>query len=256
MKYYVVADIHGFYDELIEALEKNGFFDDKEPHKLIICGDLLDRGNQIDEIVKFVLDLMKKDQVILIKGNHEELLLDLVDNIYKYLPDPEYTHHGQNGTFKTALSLAKMTKSRLQIDPENFQSRVYSSLFVRKIIPSMVDYFETENYIFVHGWIPCYVEKYRGREEKYIYRDNWRKCGEKEWFYARWINGMAAHKWGVKETEPKEKTIVCGHFHTSWGHSIFEGKRDDFSPYYDKGIIAIDGCTAYTHTVNCIVVED
>lgn len=30
----------------------------------------------------------------------------------------------------------------------------------------------------------------------------------------------------------------------------------DFSPYYNKGIIAIDACTAKTLKVNCIVIED
>ena len=64
MKYYVVSDIHGFYKEMIESLKEKGFFDDKEPHKLIICGDLLDRGKEIDELVKFVLDLMKNDEVL------------------------------------------------------------------------------------------------------------------------------------------------------------------------------------------------
>lgn len=117
----------------------------------------------------------------------------------------------------------------------------------------MVDYFETDNYIFVHGWIPCYAEKYRLREYKYIYREDWRECGEKEWFLARWINGMAAHKWGVKE---ENKTIVCGHYHSAWGHETFNGEKENYSPYYDEGIIAIDGCTARTKKVNCIVIED
>ena len=44
MKYYVVADVHGFFTELKSVLTEKGFFEDIEPHKLIICGDLLDRG--------------------------------------------------------------------------------------------------------------------------------------------------------------------------------------------------------------------
>ena len=40
MKYYVVSDVHGFYTPLVSALKEKGFFDDKEPHKLIVCGDL------------------------------------------------------------------------------------------------------------------------------------------------------------------------------------------------------------------------
>ena len=38
MKYYVVADVHGFFDELKLALTEKGFFTDTEPHKLIVCG--------------------------------------------------------------------------------------------------------------------------------------------------------------------------------------------------------------------------
>ena len=42
MKYYVTADVHGFYSEMRAALEKAGFFSEHEPHKLIILGDLFD----------------------------------------------------------------------------------------------------------------------------------------------------------------------------------------------------------------------
>ena len=34
MKYYVVADVHGFFDELKFALTEKGFFTDTEQHKL------------------------------------------------------------------------------------------------------------------------------------------------------------------------------------------------------------------------------
>ena len=44
MKYYVTADIHGFYPEFHKALDEAGYFTDPEPHKLIILGDIFDRG--------------------------------------------------------------------------------------------------------------------------------------------------------------------------------------------------------------------
>lgn len=77
MRYYVVSDIHGFYDEFIEAISEKGYFNDKKEHKLIICGDLFDRGKQALELQNFIEELLYKDEVILIKGNHEALLLDL-----------------------------------------------------------------------------------------------------------------------------------------------------------------------------------
>ena len=62
MKYYVTADIHGFFDEFKIALEETGFFTDTEPHKLIICGDLFDRGKQALELENFIIDLIEKDK--------------------------------------------------------------------------------------------------------------------------------------------------------------------------------------------------
>ena len=70
---------------------------------------------------------------------------------------------------------------------------------------------------------------------------------------------MDAARAGVIEDD---KTIICGHWHCSYGHSNFEGRGSefgedaDFSPYYGKGIIALDACTARSKKVNVIVVED
>ena len=64
------------------------------------------------------------------------------------------------------------------------------------------------------------------------------------------------------QTADENKTIVCGHWHTSYGHSKYEhkgtefGEDADFSPYYAPGIIAIDACTAFSGMVNCLVIED
>lgn len=78
MRYYVVSDIHGFYSQLIAALNQAGFFADQQPHKLVVPGDLFDRGKEAKELEAFISDLMDTDLVILIRGNHEDLYEDLV----------------------------------------------------------------------------------------------------------------------------------------------------------------------------------
>ncbi len=260
MKYYVIADPHAYFKEMKQALTEKGYFNDTGPKKLIICGDLFDRGKQIRQLQDFVLDLIKKDEIILIRGNHEDLMLDLVHKIKSYLPCPESSHHGLNGTYDTAIYMSGMKRREIEQFPEIFTREMKKSPFLKDIIPKMVDYYETEHYIFVHGWIPCYAQKYRrGESTYYKLSSSWRKASPTEWNEARWHNGMAAAKCGVLE---EGKTIVCGHFRTCWGHSIIHGDGDtygpkgNYKPYYNDGIIALDGCTAFSRLVNCIVIED
>ena len=59
MKYYVTADTHGFYSVLRKALEKAGYFDDRGERKLIILGDLFDRGTEAKEMQDFILQQME-----------------------------------------------------------------------------------------------------------------------------------------------------------------------------------------------------
>ncbi len=257
MKYYVVADPHGFYTEMREALEEKGFFQDEEPHKLIVCGDLMDRGEEALKMQDFILDLMEKDQVILVQGNHEDLMLKLLHGWYQ--GSYRQMHHIHNGTLDTACQLSYVSKENFGSSCDSVLEGLFFSPFIRKIIPAMVDYYETDHYIFTHGWIPSKACQVNDQETIYIYEGDWRQADEEEWSLARWYNGMEAAHCGAFEPG---KTIICGHWHTSFGHARYEEKCGefsedaDFSPYYAEGIIALDGCTAYTHKVNCIVIED
>ena len=135
----------------------------------------------------------------------------------------------------------------------DFADAAKDTPFYKEIIPAMLDYFETEHYVFTHGWIPSIPN----RDKSYSYISSWREADREQWNQARWFNGMDA-----AQTADENKTIVCGHWHTSYGHSKYEhkgtefGEDADFSPYYGPGIIAIDACTAFSGKVNCLVIED
>lgn len=261
MKYYVIADIHGFYTYMKDALKAAGFFEETEPHKLIVCGDLLDRGAEAERVVDFMIDLMEEDRLIYILGNHEELLIQCMQEISEgntYEIACGMSHHYSNMTWDTLLQIADMTGIQALENDRELLHRVINSPLYKKLLPSCVDYHETPNYVFVHGWIPCHAEGPR-YSAKYTYDPNWRDADE-GWYYARWHNGMElACKHGILEPD---KTIVCGHWHTSYGHAKIEGKGSergadaDFSPFYAKGIIALDACAAASGRLNCIVIED
>ena len=245
MKYYVTADIHGFYTPFMDALQASGYFEDRGQKQLIICGDLFDRGLEADAIQQFVME----NKPVLIRGNHEDLFCELVEQDQGLA----YYHHVHNGTYQTALALTGYDPTMARIRHFDFADAAKETPYYKLIIPSMLNYYETKEYIFVHGWIPCISEPFFARV------DEWRLASEEAWNKARWINGMAAAKAGVTESE---KTIICGHWHCSYGHSNFEGKGTefgedaDFTPYYGKGVIALDACTGHSGKVNVIVVED
>ena len=70
MRYYVVSDVHGFYTQLMSSLEKAGFFKEKKPCKLVVCGDLLDRGLEAKITADFALNLLEEERLIFVRGNH------------------------------------------------------------------------------------------------------------------------------------------------------------------------------------------
>lgn len=260
MKYYVVADIHGFYDQMVEALTEKGYYTDEAPHKLIICGDLFDRGPQNKEVEKFVVPLLPKNEVVLIRGNHEDLLVSFVEKLPtmdEY--EMRFSHNFTNGTVDTVLQITGASMRKMILSPQLVAKQMEKSDVYTKILPAMRNYYETKKYIFVHGWIPSDVQGFGGQGLFFNYKPDWRNDDATGWTFSRWYNGMLAAFQG--DIEP-DKTIVCGHWHASYGHAHFDnrgkefGDGADFSPYYADGIIALDACTLESKKVNCIVIDD
>lgn len=266
MKYYVVADVHGFYTPLHHALERAGFFEESEPHKLIICGDMFDRGHEARRLQDFAVSLFQEDRLIFIKGNHEDMLEQLIRQVEAgdlwRLMDGS-SHHVRNSTWDTALQLSGMVEPHAFKRPLELVSRVKKSTFYRTLLPNAIPYYETDHYIFTHGWIPCGSDddaRYYYTNRKYFFDPNWREASSEAWFRARWCNGidLACRQ----HLTVRNKTVVCGHWNASYGHSKIDGngtemgEKADHSPFYADGIIAIDAGTVHSGTVNCLVLED
>ena len=252
-KLFVVSDVHSYYDEMKNALDNAGFDPENEEHWLIVCGDLWDRGSQPVEIMRYLQCLPRK---VLVKGNHETLLQELCDRGYPG------SHDYSNGTFDTVCEFgnAGLGNSFDECCLVAYQR-------TKNFIDNMVNYFETKNYIFVHGWIPVICTDdmpiYYTKNRTFEFNPNWRSAHFSEWEQARWLNGMDMARRGFRDPE---KTIVCGHWHCSYGHMLNSIKTGDWieefgetaiwEPYYGNGVIAIDRCTAHTGHVNVLVLED
>ena len=68
MRYFVTADPHGFFTIMHDTLIAQGFDEDNPNHKLVICGDLMDRGKEARKMQAYILSLLEKERVILIRA--------------------------------------------------------------------------------------------------------------------------------------------------------------------------------------------
>ena len=232
---------------MIDTLNDAGFDENNPYHTLIVCGDYFDRGTQSLSVLNYLNSLKRK---VLIKGNHDDMLLELLNRKVPSIVDD------RNGTLNTVYQLGcdKGVKTF-----EKFCDKAYERF--KPFYDSMVDYFETENYIFVHSWIPLIRQdnfpKHYTRNRKWAFNEDWRNASKERWEDARWGNPYELASRGFKP----DKTIVFGHWHTSWPRAHYEGKDEfgensDFSIYYGDGYIGIDACTAHSGKVNVLVIED
>lgn len=104
-KYFVVSDVHSFYDKLMPALIEAGFDINNSEHIIISCGDCCDRGGSPRECLEFMLNLYDNGRAILVRGNHEDLMEQAIARHYFQ------SHDYRNGTASTAELLTDCSLS-------------------------------------------------------------------------------------------------------------------------------------------------
>ena len=111
---YVVSDLHGRYDKYSAMLSKINFNDEDE---LYILGDICDRGPSSAQIY---LDIMKRENVHCIMGNHENMLLEYLPLVFRFLFDKDakiisadYELWSVNGGGTTCASFIEVGKEKM-----------------------------------------------------------------------------------------------------------------------------------------------
>lgn len=260
MKYFVFSDVHGFYSILKEELDKKGFDVNNDNHVLISIGDNFDRGNENYQMYLFIKEMKEKNKIILVKGNHEDLFLEML-----YRGNP-LRHDLSNGTLGTLEEFYKVF-----YDDDGYKNLyLFGDIYYKlrdegilEFMDDMLDYYETEHYVFTHGFIPI---AYNIDLE---YDPEWRNASKEEFKRCRWVNGMERSIYNNIGINGKK--IVVGHFHASYGNvrkreDIFQStfklrelefeNYDDMNIYEDNNVIAIDACTVLTKKINLLVIED
>ena len=196
MSTYVMADIHGCYDEFQQMLDKINF--NPEVDELIIAGDIVDRGPQSYEMLEYARS--KPKGVKFIKGNHDVDFARYCDKIYCLANDKnaivqpvDIWNYGVRDRYLTVERL--VNQYRLNVTDFQLWSRMISrmSYYLKKQIGD-------KKYIIVHGG-------YATKEQFYKYQQEtrWADMDDLETFY------IWARDEGLEFGGEKGSTIVFGH---------------------------------------------
>lgn len=223
--YYVMSDIHGCYNQLIEAL--NDW--DKEKEHLVVMGDLIDRGPDSLKVVRHLMQLKKDfpDNVSVLKGNHEEMLLAwLMKTPIEMLEYYYNTSHEE--TFMSFMGQDRYKKSSRKQRPLDL---LYNNKEELSFMESLPLYLEGENSIFVHAGIDLNVT-------------DWRKD----------LNGMLwiRNEFIYSKRSP-EKRVFFGHTPTSFIHNNRNNNDIWVSP--DNMKVGIDGAVSMGGQLNVLRVN-
>ncbi|MDU2210069.1 MAG: RNA ligase, partial [Eubacterium sp.] len=71
-KIHHIGDVHGCYTALKKFIDDNGGIKDDEFY--IFCGDYVDRGIENADVVKYLISIKDKKNVLMLEGNHERWL--------------------------------------------------------------------------------------------------------------------------------------------------------------------------------------
>ena len=221
-KAFVVSDIHGCYDPFKKLLE---YWD--QSMKLVILGDLIDRGGASKQVVQEVMKLKEtyKDQLVVLKGNHEDMFLRFLQNPVQM--GDIYFFNGGRATVKDFIGERFIMHRSCNDLADLVQERAKDEV---NFIRSLPLYKEFGEVLFVHAGIDPNLPDWRDTSEECFV----------------WTRDMKNHN------NNTGKVIVYGHTPTKMIHS---DQSSDIWVSKDCSYINIDGGCAYGGQLNAIIVN-
>jgi len=138
-KIFAVGDIHGCYEKLRRLMERLPY--DPEQDTLVFLGDYIDRGSQSKEVINYLCQLKKRaKKIIMLMGNHEYLMLE-----YHRTEDPALL------PFLRHIGIDATLESFGVNNPNSLREMLFLSAEHHQLLHSLLPYWETEDYIFVHA---------------------------------------------------------------------------------------------------------
>jgi|UniRef100_A0A7C3SK59 serine/threonine protein phosphatase 1 len=152
---FAIGDIHGCLDHLERLLEAVN--PDLHRHRLVFIGDYIDRGPNSKGVVDFIIRLKKlypAENIICLKGNHEAMFLDFLNGI-----EPElFLFNGGRSTLREYWGEHWYRLKKLRLPAEH-----------KEFYLNLKKYYETPDYIFVHGGLKPGVPLEEQKEEDLLW---------------------------------------------------------------------------------------
>jgi len=137
---FAVGDIHGCLDKLVSLMDIIDV--DLKKETLVFMGDYIDRGPHSKEVVDYLIDLASGgNRVVFLKGNHELMLQNYLSGEDKL----SFLYNGGEATLGSYMKSGGLNEANL-IPPEHLE-----------FFDNLRLYYETENYIFVHGGLKANI---------------------------------------------------------------------------------------------------
>ncbi len=125
-----IGDVHGCVhalDVVLDAIEPAA--DDR----LVFLGDLIDQGKESREVLERIIRLKRECQVVLIRGNHEEMM-------YAAWASEGALRYWENCGGVTTLNSYRFGGTLADVSAEHWA-----------LLDTCVPYFETDDFIFTHA---------------------------------------------------------------------------------------------------------
>jgi serine/threonine protein phosphatase 1 len=215
--YYAIGDVHGEAEKLDLLLHsiREDALNRKVAHKLVLLGDLIDRGPDSRRVVDRAMHLARTEDAVVLRGNHEEMLLNAFDShsMSAYIT---WSLNGGDGALASyQRANGEHSDWRESIDREHI-----------KWLRSLPVQFRDGRLVFVHAGI-----------------DPWRfpQCTDEVKIWTRSRSFFDSEGWPERQ-ELSDILVVHGHTPT-----------DDLAPDVERRRINIDTGACFGGPLTCVV---
>lgn len=221
-KFFVIGDVHG----QITMFKKMLNYWDEENEQLLLIGDLGDRGENSKECFELARELVQERGAICLRGNHEEMLMNFLEN--PRLMAADYDMNGGGATIQTFLEkdISNIEVKELAADVKN------NYPWLIPFLESLPLTYEWKDYVFVHAGVN-------------LQKKDWRDSSNRDYVWIR--EGF------YDQPNHTDKTFVFGHTVTAM---LYEDNQNTDLWIDDDGKIGIDGGAVYGGVLHGIVLDE